>query len=169
MTLEIVIVKTENDMETVSALAKEIWTEHFTPIIGEPQVRYMLAKFQSAKAIRAQVSDGWEYYLVNGGGEWIGYTGLIPEPKNGKMMRSKIYVQRAHRRAGVGKRMLNFIENRCIEERIATLWLTVNRFNDETVSWYNRRGFEIVDAVKKDIGNGFFMDDFIMEKCIENR
>ena len=35
----------------ISALAGEIWREHYTPIIGAEQVEYMLAKFQTAERI----------------------------------------------------------------------------------------------------------------------
>lgn len=62
--------------------------------------------------------------------------------------------------------MLDFIEARCKTSGFVTLWLTVNRFNNGPIEWYKRHGFVIVDEVKKDIGQGFFMDDFILEKRI---
>ena len=31
---------------------------------------------------------------------------------------------------------------------------------------YERRGFNTIDEVKKDIGGGFYMDDYIMEKIL---
>jgi len=46
----------------------------------------------------------------------------------------------------------------------SSIWLTVNKFNDDTLAWYKRRGFMAVGNVKKDIGDGFFMDDYLMEK-----
>ena len=51
-------------------------------------------------------------------------------------------------------------------EGLSSLWLTVNRYNTHTISWYKYHGFEIIDEVKKDIGEGFFMDDYIIEKSI---
>ena len=38
-------VKTEQDVQAMCALAEEIWHEHFTDIIGEAQVNYMVDKF----------------------------------------------------------------------------------------------------------------------------
>ena len=44
-------------IETVVELAKEIWTEHYVPIIGIEQVEYMLAKSQSFDAISNQIAN----------------------------------------------------------------------------------------------------------------
>ena len=49
----------ENQIETIEALAEEIWSEHFTPIIGKAQVDYMLGKFQSKQAICEQINNGF--------------------------------------------------------------------------------------------------------------
>lgn len=166
MPVKISRVITNGDIVSVAILAREIWTEHFTPIIGALQVEYMVEKFQSTEAIKSQIADGWEYYLAVVGKERVGYAGLVPDLKNSQLMISKIYLKDSVRGKGIGKALLDFIESRCISENISTLWLTVNRFNDGPVSWYKRRGFRVVDEVKKDIGDGFFMDDYIMEKKI---
>ena len=51
----IVQVKNKNLVDVVVEIAAEIWTEHFTPIIGSEQVEYMLNKFQSSQAITRQI------------------------------------------------------------------------------------------------------------------
>jgi ribosomal protein S18 acetylase RimI-like enzyme len=82
------------------------------------------------------------------------------------MLISKIYVKNSVRGSGVGNQLLDFIEETSRARNFNTVWLTVNRFNDSTVKWYFRHGFITVEEIKKDIGGGFFMDDFIMEKKI---
>lgn len=165
---EIEIVKVENEIEPVSVLAKEIWTEHFTPIIGIDQVNYMLNKYQSIEAISAQIVQGYEYFIVKHKEQSIAYFGLNPEFENNILMISKLYCRLDFRGKGLGKAMLNFIEDKALKVDISTLWLTVNRFNQSSVSWYLNRGFKIVKEEKTDIGSGFFMDDFIMEKTIHS-
>ncbi len=166
MPVKILKVKTDDDIKIVASLARKIWTEHFTPIITKAQVEYMLANFQSVEAIKSQISSNWEYYLAQVENEPLGYAGIIPEPENSKMMLSKIYIRSSVRGKGLGKSILDYVEEKCAMDKITTLWLTVNKFNTDTVSWYKRRGFNITDEVKKDIGSGFFMDDYIMEKKI---
>jgi hypothetical protein len=38
----------------------------------------------------------------------------------------------------------------------------VNRCNGNAINAYRKHGFEVRDAQVKDIGDGFFMDDYIM-------
>jgi GNAT superfamily N-acetyltransferase len=167
MTVEISPVSTPDDIAAVARLAQEIWTQHFTPIIGAPQVLYMLDKFQSVEAISSQLDSGWEYFLASFNNKEVGYAGLVPDVEKRRLMLSKIYVKESVRGKGVGNSLLDFIESKCKLDGFDTLWLTVNRFNDDPVSWYEHHGFVTVDEVKKDIGGGFFMDDYIMEKIIK--
>ena len=126
----------------------------------------MLEKFQSAEAITSQIESGWEYYIAKLEGADAGYTGLVPDADRQKMMLSKLYVQKTFRGLGVGQRIIEFIEAKCRAYSITSLWLTVNRFNNGPIEWYKHHGFRITDEVKKDIGGGFVMDDYIMEKTI---
>ena len=159
-------VESNSQVDAVAKLAREIWQQHFTPIIGDAQVEYMLTKFQSSKAIASQLDEGWEYYIATREKDYVGYTGIVPNVSAGKMQISKIYVKKSIRGSGVGNLLLDFIEETSRARGFKLLRLTVNRFNDDTVKWYFRHGFKTVDEVKKDIGDGFFMDDFIMEKKI---
>ena len=162
----ILTVKNKSHIDAVAKLAKEIWEQHFTPIIGAAQVEYMLGKFQSSNAISSQLKEGWEYYIATRENEYVGYIGLVPNNLDRKILLSKIYVKSDVRGSGIGNQLLDFVEEMSRERGFKTVWLTVNRFNDNTIEWYLRHGFVITDEVKKDIGGGFYMDDFIMEKKI---
>ncbi len=77
--MEVILKKVETDIDIVKTAetAKEIWTQHFTPIIGAEQVKYMLEKFQSHRAISNQIKrEGYTYLNVIANGEIIGYTGF---------------------------------------------------------------------------------------------
>lgn len=167
MTVEIIHVSTADEIAAIERLAHEIWTQHFTAIIGASQVLYMLEKYQSAEAILSQINSGWEYYLVIDDNEMVGYSALVPDIDAKKLMLSKIYVKKTARGKGVGNAILDFVERRCKLEGLSTLWLTVNRFNYDPITWYERRGFVTIDEVKKDIGGDFFMDDYVMERKIK--
>ncbi len=162
--LSIRAVTTAEEIATVAELAQAIWTLHFTPLIGAAQVAYMLEHFQSVPALTQQIASGWEYSLAELDQQAVGYTALIPERAQQRLMVSKLYVQQAVRGQGVGTALLQFIEQRALADSMTTLWLTVNRFNTESIEWYRRRGFQRVQAVKLPIGNGFYQDDDQMEK-----
>lgn len=54
-------VKTQEGFKLVETLASQIWYQHYPDIIGLEQVEYMLAKFNSAKAIEEQVRLGAQF------------------------------------------------------------------------------------------------------------
>lgn len=157
-------VTSEADIAAVVKLACEIWHQHFVPIIGVQQVDYMLDRFQSAAAIAEQIQGGAEYYVAAADNRHLGYMGLIPDQSAGRMMLSKLYVKRDARGSGIGSRLLEFALMECNQGDMGTIWLTVNRFNHVPINWYHHKGFVVVNEVRKDIGEGFYMDDFIMEK-----
>ncbi|NLX26650.1 MAG: GNAT family N-acetyltransferase [Lentisphaerae bacterium] len=157
-------VQTGEEVVRVAALAREIWNEHYVSIVGQEQVDYMLATFQSAEAIQSQMESGYEYYFsLDEKGEASGYIALIPNEPPGKMMLSKLYVRAAFRGTGVGRDLVAYAKKRAGKLGATSVWLTVNRNNLRTIEWYHRKGFVITDEVKKEIGSGFFMDDYLME------
>ena len=164
---DIQAVKSSEDIRDVAMLAHEIWNQYFVNIIGPEQVDYMLNEFQSPSAILSQISSGFEYFLAVSSQqqnvEKVGYLGLLPDQEKSRLMISKIYIKEQNRGTGLGSFLLDFLIKLSTEKGLNTIWLTVNRYNDDAIDWYKRKGFVIVDEVKKDIGSGFVMDDYMME------
>lgn len=157
-------VKTDGNIEELCTLAEGIWHEHFTPIIGGAQVEYMVEKFQSVPAVTEQLRQGYEYFLLLLEGRAVGYTGIHAE--NGELFLSKLYLQKENRGKGYARQAMNFLEDLCRQRGLSKIWLTVNRHNDNTIAAYKAMGLTIVREQRADIGGGFFMDDYIMEKPV---
>ena len=64
---------------------------------------------------------------------------------------------------GIGRQMMDCIAQIALSNQNQTLHLTVNKKNKAT-DFYLKYGFEITEEVVFDIGNGYVMDDYIMEK-----
>lgn len=162
-TMELERVASPTGIAAVADLARAIWPPHYAPIIGAPQVNYMLAKFQSPEAIARQIaSEGYEYYLA----PHAGYLALVPDPAAKTVLLSKIYVVAAKRGTGLGRQMAAFAERRGAELGCETIWLTVNRNNRDAIAFYARMGFRQAGKLVTDIGGGYVMDDWRMEKTI---
>jgi len=157
-------VKSAEGIARTAALARTIWREHYTPIIGAEQVEYMLATYQSEKAIAEQIAQGADYFLLSHEGEDAGYCALVPE--TGAVMLSKLYLLHDFRKRGLATAALGFIEAYCRSHGAQSLWLTVNKNNSIAIAWYVKMGFGNTGPVTKDIGHGFVMDDFRMEKSV---
>ncbi|HEY4366399.1 MAG TPA: GNAT family N-acetyltransferase [Steroidobacteraceae bacterium] len=154
---------TDAQIAAIAALAQEIWYEYYVPLIGLVQVEYMVAKFQSAAAMHAQIREGYEYFLIQGDAALCGYIAVQPQPAERRLFISKLYLHRAARGAGTGRLAMEFIEGLARDRDMPGLWLTVNKGNP-AVKTYERLGFRIEAPLVMDIGNGFVMDDFRMEK-----
>ncbi|AKJ63338.1 GNAT family N-acetyltransferase [Kiritimatiella glycovorans] len=159
-------VKTAADMRTVAALAREIWTEHYTPIIGAAQVEYMLDYLQSMAAIRGQCADGCRYYLWQVDDEPAGYCAGDPEIPRRTLWVSKLYVRKDCRGRGGGRHMVDFLAERAREWSLQRLRLGVNRNNRGAIAAYRKMGFNVYGKRVKKIGRGFVMDDYMLEKKV---
>lgn len=156
-------VQTPEQIAAVAELAREIWTQHYVPIIGGKQVEYMLEKFQSPAAIARQIAaEGFEYYWSPG----AGYLALVPDPAGNSMLLSKVYVKVSRRRTGLGRALVAFAEMRCAECGCRELWLTVNKNNAGSIAFYEWLRFRKTRPLATDIGGGFVMDDWRMAKSV---
>ncbi len=153
-----------NQIEIIVELASLIWHEHFTPIIGKAQVNYMLEKFQSKEAITQQINTQFNYYLLMKNNKAIGYVGIII--KDHELFLSKFYVLLEQRNKGIGKQVMTYLEQLSIEHGINKITLTVNKNNIDVIRVYKKLGFIKLGVVIQDIGGGFVMDDYKLEKTL---
>ncbi len=155
---------TQNFIE-IEKLADIIWREHYIPIVGKPQIDYMLKKFQSARAIKEQIEVGFEYYLIYFDGKSVGYISIKPEMY--ALFLSKIYVLSSHRGKKIGKLAMQFIEEKAKAYQFKKIRLTVNVNNTNSIKAYEKLGFKNMGPLVADIGNGFVMDDYEMVKLVK--
>jgi len=159
------LAKTNLDFKTISVLAKNIWTEHYTPIIGLDQVNYMLEKFQSEIAIQNQINiDSFKYYLIINENTVIGYLSI--KNNDDALFLSKIYIDKSCRGKVFGKIAINFIEKKAKDLNCQKIYLTVNKYNINSIMAYQKMVFIKTEELVIDIGNGYTMDVFRMETLI---
>lgn len=163
--LRIIPVANEELVLSLSAVADDIWRQHYTPIIGEAQVDYMLEKFLSPEALVEQINSGYEYFLFSYDYTFAGFAGIHEE--DNKLFLSKLYVHEDFRGKGIGSYMFQKFIEICKLRNLKTIWLTCNRNNTESLAVYEHLGFKKVREEVADIGNGFVMDDYIMEYEIQ--
>ena len=161
----IIEVTDQRQIDIVASLAKEIWTECYTPIIGRDQVEYMLCTFQSKDAISVQIhTEGCRYFLIEEDGAYVGYLGV--QSKDKELFLSKIYIEASRRGKGIGRKAVQFLEHLASLRNLNKISLTVNKNNLQSIKAYEKMGFTNLGSVVQDIGNGFIMDDFKMEKIV---
>ncbi|MBL7884605.1 MAG: GNAT family N-acetyltransferase [Bacteroidia bacterium] len=154
---------TEKDAELVALLATKIWKNYYSSIISMEQIEYMLEKMYSIKSIQQQMKKGQQYTIVYDSNQAaIGYI-AISTNDNQNYFLHKFYVDTNEHRKGVGSTLFNHLLKKDLKNA-KTIELTVNRQNFKAINFYFKNGFTIKSVADFDIGNGYFMNDFIMIK-----
>ena len=157
--MNILIAETDAQLKEVERLADIVWREHYSKIISMEQIDYMLKSFQSFNAIKAQLSDGYIYCILEDNEVNVGYISYKIEEN--AVFLSKIYVLDGFRGKGYAKKAVNYLKN--ISGNGNKIWLTVNKNNTDSINAYEKMGFCKERSQISDIGSGFVMDDFVME------
>lgn len=163
MQIQFIPVETPAQVRQLAAMADTVWHEFFPGIISEEQIDYMLAKFQSERALRAQLEEGYQYFFFVLNGIYIGYTGVCVKEKEHKLFLSKLYLLHSYRGKGYATQAFEFLQGLAQAYGANCIYLTVNRRNTHAIEVYQNWGFVTASQEATDIGNSFVMDDYVME------
>ncbi len=165
MDYEFLEVKNKAEIIKLADTAKEIWLEYYPEIISVKQVEYMIDKYQSADAVAKQIlCEGYRYFLLLCNKKALGYMAF---KKDGdRLFISKLYLKKEFRGKGIFSAMLLFIEETAKKQKLKSLYLTVNRHNKQSITIYRKKGFVVSGEQITDIGGGYVMDDYVMEKTL---
>lgn len=158
---EFVIVNEQDEVKKLSDIATSIVRDYYDPIIGEAQNTYMIEKFQSVEGLNRQLEAGYEFYFIKCDNDIKGFISIKYEEE--KLFLSKFYIHKDSRGKGFGRDSINFLCEKAKNHNKKSIYLTVNRFNYNSIEVYKHFGFKIVEERKTDIGQGYVMDDYILE------
>ena len=156
----------EEDISTISDLAEQIWPQTYSAYISAAQLRFMLDKMYNQAELLDQLQSGHVFLIASENGKNVGFAGFsVTDPQKNGYKLHKLYVLAEMHGKGVGKTLINEVINLAMHEGGKTLQLNVNR-NNNAKDFYLKVGFNIKETVDLDIGNGFFMNDYVMEKIL---
>ncbi|MBL0911413.1 MAG: GNAT family N-acetyltransferase [Bacteroidia bacterium] len=153
----------KNDVPLIRRLAEIIWREHYPAIIGTEQVEYMLQRMYSEFELERQIGEGQVFYICHINNEALGFFS-VQVKEDGSGFIPKFYLAREQRGRGVAAAMMNEALRYLSAHGCKEVRLQVNRMNIRPLNFYFKQGFKIEKAADLDIGDGFFMNDFIMLK-----
>ncbi len=160
--MNFITIKTDEEIKQLAVIASEIWHEYWPFVLSEQQIDYMVDKFQSEKALKKQIEEErYTYCILEDNNNIIGYFGICP--KEDYLFLSKLYIRKDFRGLGCGRQALSKIIQTAQQYNKLSIRLTVNKNNINTIKAYEKWGFKTIDSDVTDIGNGFVMDDYIME------
>jgi diamine N-acetyltransferase len=151
------------DISLIRELCFKIWPQTYAAIISKEQIDYMLDLMYSEESLKKQMlEDNCRFIFVYHDERPVGFASFGPaEPGIFKL--HKIYILPDQQGKGTGRFVIDHIINTIKAENISALRLQVNRRN-KAKDFYEKIGFSVLYEFDFQIGNGYVMDDYLMEK-----
>lgn len=154
----------KEDIPLIRELTFRVWPQTYAAILSAKQIEYMLDMMYSEASLQKQMDDAVTFIIVYDGAEPVGFAAYQEtEPTVFKL--HKIYVLATQQGKGTGKFVLDYIITSIKQQGASALQLQVNRHN-KARNFYEKLGFSVIQEADFDIGNGYFMNDYVMEKKI---
>ncbi len=150
-----------SDIRMISALAHEVWPKAYADVISAEQIQFMLEWMYSTPSLEEQMNNGVQFLLAEEDQHsLLGFASYrCLESTLWKL--DKLYVRSDRQSTGIGKLLVEQVKAAVAQVGAQQLELQVNRRN-KAVAFYQRIGFHILREEDFHIGNGFFMNDYIM-------
>lgn len=158
---------TTADCELIHSLAWQIFPETYKEILTKEQTDYMMEWMYSLDNIRKQMEEEGHVYLIAcDGNEAVGYVSVQPQGED-LFHLQKIYVlpryQGAHCGSFLFREAIKYIKE--VHPAPCLMELNVNRHN-KALHFYEHMGMRKLREGDFPIGNGYYMNDYIMGKEI---
>lgn len=151
----------DEDFRQALPLATEIWQAAYADILSQEQIDYMLPMMYAPGVIAREVSEGIVYEFAFAAEQRIGIIAFGAHGAD-TIKLHKLYLLPQHQGRGIGTQMLQHVIAAARAKGAKRLILNVNKQNRRAIKAYQRNGFVVQAEVKNDIGNSFYMDDFVM-------
>lgn len=158
---------TDSNFTDIRAIANEVWPKTYGSILGQAQFDYMMEMMYSIASLQIQANEKQHHFiLAKENGIPVGFASYeFNCNQTNKTKIHKLYILSTQQRKGIGKVLLDYIAKEAKKQDNTALFLNVNKYNPAQ-HFYKKLGFEITEEVVIDIGKGYVMDDYVMEKSI---
>ena len=162
---------TTADIPLIRQLTFEIWPKTYSNIISKEQIDYMLEQMYNPATLQKQMEEeGCTFIIVYDDKEPVAFASYAQHPADNETQPqvwklNKIYILQSQQGKGTGKFIINYIVDEIKAKHAKALQLQVNRKN-KAKDFYEKLGFKIIKTADFDIGNGYFMNDYVMELAL---
>lgn len=152
-----------NQLPIIIELTKKIWSVAYGTILSKAQLDFMIQKFYNETALQELMQKGHVFYLAQDEKEnYVGFVSYEINSVPDKTKIHKIYVLPETQGTGLGRQFFELVKEQAKENNQNAIFLNVNKYNN-ALHFYTKLGFSIVNGEVIDIGEGYVMDDYIME------
>lgn len=155
------------DIHRIQKIAQETWPATFNKILSKEQIDYMLKWMYDFEQLEKQIKNGHLFYILSKNQEDCGFIGIeLNYHSRGILKIHKLYIRPVYQGIGIGKKLVQKAKEIACQNEIKRISLNVNRFND-SLDFYRKMGFDCIKEEDIDIGNGYLMEDFVLEMVLD--
>jgi ribosomal protein S18 acetylase RimI-like enzyme len=158
---------TGQEAERIYRLALRVFPDTYREILSPEQLDYMVEWMYAPAHIRRQMDEGQVYMILSKDGEDCGYAAVEQQGEN-LFHLQKIYVLPAFQGCRAGRFLFDEVVKyiREVHPEPCVMELNVNRHN-RAFHFYRHMGMSLDREEDIPIGNGFYMNDYIMKLDIK--
>ena len=154
----------KEELMLIQRIAHQTWPSTFAGLLSEAQIDYMLNWMYALPMLESQVEQGHGFLVAEAEGNAIGFAGYELNHLAGSMSKlHKLYLLPSSQGKWVGKALLLEVVKSSREAGQKSLVLNVNKYNKKAIDFYLAMGFVTIRQEVNDIGQGYVMDDDVME------
>ena len=150
-----------SDIATIKEIAEKAWRPTYEHILTEQQTLYMLDLMYNSLTLENQIKGNIAFFMVDLAQETVGYFAV--ENVNEQIVKlHKLYLDPTQKQKGLGRKIIQYFMDWALTNQRNRIILNVNK-NNSAVHFYQKVGFTIIEELILDIGEGYVMDDYVMQ------
>lgn len=157
---------TPSDLEDIRIIALATWPVTYGTILSREQMDYMLNLFYSPSSLSRQMNEnGHTFILAQPPGKAsVGFASFAPHKDDSTIFHlHKFYLLPEWQKKGIGQALMTRVTEMVLAAGGKTLQLNVNRHNP-AYHIYLHLGFSVLREEDIDIGQGYYMNDYVMSR-----
>ncbi|MBC7554829.1 MAG: GNAT family N-acetyltransferase [Taibaiella sp.] len=156
---------TSDDIDLIIELTMKVWPATYTPILGEEQVAYMLGAFYTPQSLAKQMSQGQQFIICTEYNVPVAFASYSTDVQEIYKL-NKLYILPDLQGRGIGTYIIMQLAAAVKQSGPRYLQLNVNRYNTGAIAFYEKAGFINTATEDIDIGNGYFMNDYVLQLAL---
>lgn len=160
-----IIKATLQELITIQDIAYRVWYSTYESILSKQQIEYMLKAMYSEESLTQQIEiENHIFFLAQENNQTLGFMSIELNYQNSKSAKlHKIYVLAQTQGKGGGRLLMDKAEEIARDHQTKIIRLNVNR-NNPALKFYQKLGYQIITSEDIDIGQGYLMEDYVLEK-----
>ena len=162
--MNIISAESADHLRIVQEIAHQTWPSTFADILSKEQISYMLEAMYNSKTLKEQSASGSQnFLLIQDKDFFYGFASYVlnyAQSSSAKI--HKLYLLPSAQGKGLGKLLIEHVENIAQSQKQKHVTLNVNKYNP-AIGFYKKLGYQITKEEVLPIGP-YWMDDYVMEK-----